>query len=118
MKAVVWIGSTLTDLRGFPKEARKKIGDALRFAQLGEKHVAAKPLKGFGGAGVLEVVEDVRGDAYRAVYTVRFTDVVYVLHAFQKKSTRGIETPRRHIELIRKRLKAAGESYRARKGDR
>ena len=118
MKAVVWIGSTLEDLRAFPKEARKKIGDALRFAQLGEKHVAVKPLKGFGGAGVLEVVEDVRGDAYRAVYTVCFANVVYALHAFQKKSTHGIETPRRHLDLIRKRLKAAEENYRAGRGDR
>lgn len=116
-KAVVWIGSTLDDLRALPKEARKKIGEALRFAQLGQKHPAAKPLKGFGGAGVLEIVEDVRGDTYRAVYTVRFAGVVYALHAFQKKSTRRIETPRRHVELIRKRLKAAQEDYRARKGE-
>jgi len=115
LKPVIWIGSTLGDLRAFPKEARKKIGDALRFAQLGEKHPAAKPLKGFGGAGVLEVVEEVRGDAYRAVYTVRFAGFVYGLHAFQKKSTRWIETPRRHIELIRRRLKAAEHDYRARK---
>ena len=116
-KPVVWIGSVLEDLRGFPKEGRKKIGDALRFAQLGQKHPAAKPLKGFGGAGVLEIVEDVRGDAYRAVYTVRFAGILYALHAFQKKSTRGIATPRRHVELIRKRLEAARQDYRARKGD-
>jgi phage-related protein len=95
--------------------ARKKIGEALRFAQLGEKHPAAKALKGFGGAGVLEIVEEARGDAYRAVYTVRFANLVYTLHAFQKKSTMGVETPRRHVELLRKRFKAAEQDYRARK---
>lgn len=118
LKPVVWIASTLDDLKAFPREVRKDIGDALRFAQLEVKHPTTKPLKGFGGAAVLEVITHVRGDAYRAVYTVKFGNFVYALHAFQKKSTRGIETPRRHLQLIRDRLKAAERDYRSRKGEK
>jgi len=80
---------------------------ALYLAQIGKKHVDAKPLRGFGSAGVLEVVEDYHGDAYRAVYTVRFAAKVFVLHVFQKKSTKGIGTPKHDIDVIRERLKAA-----------
>lgn len=88
------------------------MGEALYRAQQGEEHPAAKALKGFGGRGVLEVVDDHHGDTYRAVYTVRFMDVIYVLHAFQKKSKKGIATPRHEIELIKARLKRAEEHYR------
>ena len=88
------------------------MGYALYLAQCGDKHLDAKPLRGFGGgAGVLEVVADHDGDTYRAVYTVRFADAVYVLHAFQKKSKRGIATPKREIERIRQRLQQAQEHY-------
>src|SRR5260370_21267385 len=87
------------------------MGVALFEAQIGRKATYAKPLKGYGGAGVLEVVDDFDGDAFRAVYTVRFTEVVYVLHAFQKKSRRGIATPKSEIELIRARLRRATEDY-------
>ena len=86
-------------------------GQALFDAQLGEKHPAAKPLRGFGGAGVLEIVEDEAGSTYRAVYTVKLADVVYVLHAFQKKSKRGLKTPPREIEKVRSRLKEAEQHY-------
>lgn len=89
------------------------IGTALNSAQLGGKHPAAKPLKGFGGAGVLEVVDDFDGDTYRAVYTVKFAGVVYVLHAFQKKSRKRIETPKNEIDLIRRRYKLAEAAYDA-----
>jgi phage-related protein len=106
----MWVGSSQDDLRAFPEEARRAVGFALRFAQNGDKHPSAKPLKGFGGSGVLEIVADHHEDAYRAVYTVTLPDAIYVLHAFQKKSTRGIATPRRHIELIRQRLKWAQET--------
>ncbi len=82
-------------------------GFALHLAQMGRKHDQAKPLRGFGGAAVLEVVEDYMGDTYRAVYTVKIADTVYVLHCFQKKSTKGIETPKREMDMIRERLKAA-----------
>lgn len=82
-------------------------GFALHLAQSGKKHEHAKPLKGFGGAGVLEVVESHMGDTYRAVYTVKIVERVYVLHCFQKKSTKGIETPKPDIDVIRERLKAA-----------
>jgi phage-related protein len=91
---------------------RREVGFALSFAQMGEKHPSAKPLKGFKGAGVLEIVEDFRGDTYRAIYTVRFTDVVYVLHAFMKKSKSGIKTPKHELELIESRLKWAGADYK------
>jgi phage-related protein len=109
-----WIGSSLRDLRGFPGPARETIGFALYLAQIGDKHAAAKPLKGFTGAGVLEIVEDHDGDTFRAVYTVRFTSAVYVLHAFQKKSKAGIKTAKSDIDLVRRRLKAAEELHRER----
>lgn len=93
LKRVEWVGSSLEDLKEFPEDVRQVIGYALYLAQCGEKHPSAKPLKGFKGAGVLEVVEDFDGDTYRSVYAVKLAGVVYVLHAFQKKSKRGIATP-------------------------
>jgi phage-related protein len=110
-KPVAWVGSTLKDLRGFPKAIRTVFGQALFAAQIGGKHSGAKPLKGFGGAGVLEVVEDDDGSTYRAVYTVRFAGIVYVLHAFQKKSKTGIKTPVAEIDRVRTRLKDAEKHY-------
>lgn len=111
LKPLGWIGSVKQDLARFPAEAIREIGHALYRAQLGEKHGSAKPLKGFGGAGVLEVVEDHDGDAYRAVYAVRFAGVVYVLHAFQKKAKKGISTPPQEIEKVKARLKRAEQEY-------
>jgi len=90
-----------------PDEVQQAFGFALYNAQIGLIHPDAKPLKGFGSAGVLEVVEDWRGDTYRAVYTVRFASAIYVLHCFQKKSKRGIQTPKREIDLVRERLREA-----------
>jgi len=90
-----------------PEQVRQTFGFALFNAQVGHIHPSAKPLKGFGSAGILEVVEDWRGNAYRAVYTVRFAAAVYVLHCFQKKSTSGIETPKRELDVVRQRLKLA-----------
>jgi phage-related protein len=111
-KPVEWIGSSRRDLRSFPKEVRRVMGQAVDDAQLGAEYPAAKALKGFGGRGVLEIVDDFDGDTFRAVYTVRFAEVVYVLHAFQKKSKKGIATPQREIDLIKARLKRAEEHYR------
>jgi phage-related protein len=111
-KPVRWVGSSRDDLRGFPEEVRNRVGGALWEAQLGRKAPYAKPLKGFGGTGVLEVVDDFDGDTYRAVYTVRFAGVVYVLHAFQKKSKRGMATPRQETALILQRLQRAREDYK------
>ncbi len=102
---MIWVGSSRKDLREFPEPVQDHIGYALYVAQLGGKHRDTKTLSGFGGAGVVEVVKDYRGDTFRAVYTVRYADTVYVLHAFQKKSKTGRETPRRDIELIRRRLR-------------
>ena len=107
MKPEHRMGTSLKDLRGFPDKVQDDIGYALYLAQLGEKHEAAKPLKGFAGAGVLEIVESHDGDAYRAVYTVKLARAVYVLHVFQKKSKRGIATPKSEIEFIKQRLKLA-----------
>ncbi len=107
-----WMGPTRRALGAFPEDVKDEIGFALFQAQLGGKHMAAKPLRGFGGAGVLEVVADHDGNTYRAVYTVRFRLAVYVLHAFQKKSKAGIKTPRHAIDLIEQRLKDATEHYR------
>jgi phage-related protein len=114
LKAVRWVGASLRDLRAFPREVRLDIGHALFAAQEGKIDPAAKPLKGFGGASVLEIVASRQGNAWRAVYTVRFRDGIYVLHVFQKKSTRGIATPTREIELIKQRLAEAERDYRER----
>lgn len=111
LKPVEWVGSSLEDLREFPQEVQQVVGYALYLAQCGEKHPSAKPLKGFKGAGVLEVVEDFDGDTYRAVYTVKLAGVIYVLHAFEKKSKQGIATPKQDIELIETRLKRAKEYH-------
>jgi phage-related protein len=107
VKPLEWVGRSHDDLKDFPSAVKRDIGFALYFAQKGDKHPSAKPLKGFGGAGVLEVVEDFDGDAYRAVYTVRFAGAIYVLHVFQKKSKSGIATPKPDFNLIGKRLKIA-----------
>ena len=109
LKPVAWVGSSKAELKRFPDDVQDEIGHALLQAQLGGKHASAKPLKGFGGGGVLEIVENVDGNACRAVYTVKFADAVYVLHAFQKKSKSGINTPPNTIQLIKERLKAAQE---------
>ncbi len=110
-KPVRWLGNSKEALSGFPSVVRLRVGGALWKAQIGRQAVYAKPLKGFGGAGVLEVVVDFNGDAFRAVYTVRFADAIYVLHVFQKKSKRGIATPRTELALIDRRLKLAKEDY-------
>lgn len=114
-KPVVWLGNTLDELRKFPEEVRDEMGYALYLAQIGDKHPTAKPLKGFAGAGILEIVDNYDGDTYRTVYTVKLAGVVYVLHAFQKKSKKGIATPKKDIDLIKKRLKLAIEIDRGNK---
>jgi len=113
------MGSSLDDLREFPAEVRRVMGQALDDAQRGGEHPRAKALQGFGGRGVLEVVDDHDGDTFRAVYTVKFAGVVYVLHAFQKKSKKGRATPQQDIEVVRTRRKAAEAHHReATKGRR
>ncbi|MES3006616.1 MAG: type II toxin-antitoxin system RelE/ParE family toxin [Pseudomonadota bacterium] len=106
-KPLFWVGTSKRDLKAMPEDVQDVFGYALHLAQNGEKHVQSKPLKGFGGAGVLEIVEAFMGNAYRAVYTLIVGDAVYVLHCFHKKSTRGMKTPKRDIELIHARLSAA-----------
>jgi phage-related protein len=106
-KPLFWIGSSKKDLMALPVDIRKFFGHAMNFAQNGEQHDAAKVLKGFGGAGVLEVVEGDAGGTYRAVYTVQFKEAVFVLHCFQKKSKKGISTPQKEMEIIRARLRIA-----------
>lgn len=113
-KPLLWISSAKKDLISFPEDVQDTFGFALRDAQFGGKHADAKPLSGFGGAGVLEVVEDYQTDTYRCVYTVKFDDAVYVLHAFQKKSKSGKATPKQDIDLVKSRLKLAQEDYEAR----
>jgi len=109
------MGDSLLVLREFPKAVREEIGFALYQAQTGGKHEWAKPLKGFG-PGVLEVVSDYRSDAFRAVYTVKLAGKVYVLHAFQKKSKRGIATPKSELDLVKQRLKRAIELHGSQEG--
>jgi phage-related protein len=110
-KPVFWVASSKKDLKKFPKGARQAVGQALFDAQTGGKHPGAKPLKGFHGAGVLEVVEDDDGNTYRAVYTVKFAGAVYVLHAFQKKSKKGSKTPPDEIAKVKARLKEAAKHH-------
>jgi phage-related protein len=104
-----WVGDSRKVLAEFPADVRYEIGTALRWAQEGVKHPFAKPLAGFGDAQVLEICDNYDTDTYRTVYTVRFKDAIYVLHAFQKKSKKGMATPKQEIELVRKRLTWAKE---------
>ncbi len=113
-RPVIWVGSSRRDLRGFPREVRRELGQALYTAQQGETDPSAKPLKGFGGGSVVEIVVNQEGGAWRAVYTVRYREAIYVLHAFQKKSKRGIATPKKEIDLIRRRLAEAERLHRER----
>lgn len=108
-RPVRWVGSSKEDVSEFPGEVR--VGGALWEAQVGRKAPYAKPLRGFGDAGVVEIVDDFDGDTFRTVYTVRFAKAVYVLHAFQKKSKRGIATPKPELDLIEQRLRRAREDY-------
>jgi phage-related protein len=106
-KPLYWVGSSKKDLLALPETVVHVFGYALYLAQTGKKHDQAKPMKGFGSAGVLEIFEDWEGNTYRAIYTVRFVESVFVLHVFQKKSKRGVATPKRELDLIRERWKAA-----------
>jgi phage-related protein len=106
-KPLGWLGSSYRDLMALPAQVRQHFGYALRCAQEGERHESAKPLRGFGNAGVLEIVKDHAGGTWRAVYTVNFAEAVFVLHVFQKKSRHGIETPREEMALVRQRLSLA-----------
>jgi phage-related protein len=116
-KPLIWMGRSLRDIGEFPDRVKGELGYGLDLAQAGEKHENAKPLKGFKGAGVLELVEDFDGDTYRAVYTVKLAEIVYVLHVFQKKSKLGITTPKPDIELIESRLKLAQLHYQENYGN-
>lgn len=118
VKSIIWMGSSRRDLKAFPAEVKDVMGYALYQAQLGLKAPSAKPLFGFGGASVLEIVEDFQTNTYRAVYTVKFSEFVYVLHAFQKKSKKGIATPKAEIDLVKRRLRLAEEDYKARSAPR
>ena len=112
IKPLYWVASSKKDLLAMPDDVQDVFGYALHQAQAGSKHSQAKPLKGFGSAGVLEVVEDAQGDTYRAVYTVKFQGAVYVLHCFQKNSSSGIATPKPDLDKIRERLKAVEQHVR------
>jgi phage-related protein len=115
-KECIFLGSSLKDLTAFPREVRADFGYALDIVQRGDEPLSAKALKGFGGRGTLELVENHDGNTYRAVYTVKFADIVYVLHCFQKKSSKGIATPQREMDLVRKRLQLAEADYARRTG--
>lgn len=112
LKPLFWVGNSKKELLALPEEVIDVFGYALYLAQIGRKHEQAKPLKGFGSASVLEVVEDWQGSTFRAVYTVRFAIGIFVLHVFQKKAKKGIATPKVDLDLIRERLKAAEKAAR------
>jgi phage-related protein len=111
-KEVIWVGSCRADLAAFPQGARRVLGFAHHVAQLGGRHADARPLRGFGGGGVLEVIEDYDRRTFRLMYTVRLGDRVYALHAFKKKSTRGVQTPKHEMDVVRRRLREAEEIHR------
>jgi phage-related protein len=111
MKPVHFTGSARKDLKDFPEDARRDVGFALHQAQLGGKSFYAVPMVGFGSAKVLEVVIDDDGETYRTVYTVKLKHAIYVLHAYHKKSKRGIKTPQADINLIKSRLKLAEDHH-------
>ena len=113
-RPVRWVGSSRRDLKAFPRPVQRHIGQALYAAQCGEEYPSVKALKGFADRSVLEIVAPWRGDTYRAVYSVRFRDAIYVLHAFQKKAKKGIATPKKETDLIEQRLAAAERDYRER----
>ena len=115
LKPVIWIRSSRKDLRAFPDLVQDHMGYALYVAQCGGKHRDTKTLTGFGGTGVVEIIKDYRGDTFRTVYTLRYAGAVYVLHAFQKKSKTGRETPKRDIALVKHRLREAEQIARERK---
>ncbi len=110
-KPLFWMGTTRKSVRDFPDEVREVLGYGLYLAQKGSKHPDAKPFRGFRGSGVLEIVEDHDGNTYRAVYTLKLAGAVYVLHAFQKKSKKGIATPKHDLDLVKDRLKQARKHY-------
>ena len=114
LKPVRWMGSSWRDLKAFPRPVQRDVGQALYAAQCGEEYPSVRALRGFGGRTVLEIIAPYERDAFRAVYTVRFGDAIYVLHAFQKKSKKGIATPQKEIELVKQRLAAAERNYRER----
>ena len=113
-KPVRWVGSSRKELKSFPRPVQRHVGQALYAAQCGDEYPSAKALKGFGGRAVLEIVVPHKGDTFRTVYTVRFPDAIYVLHAFQKKSRKGVSTPQKEIELVKQRLAAAERDHRER----
>lgn len=114
LKPLSWVGNSYRNYTQFPELVQDEMGFALFRAQEGERHPSAKMMKGYGGGGVVEIVRNNDGNAFRAVYTVRFAEEIYVLHAFQKKSKKGIATPKSHIDLIKRRLREAEEDYRQR----
>lgn len=112
LKPLEWVGSSKMDLIGLPESVRKEFGHQLHLVQAGERPIGAKPLRGFGGASVLELSSDFDGNTIRAIYTVRFPRSVFVLHVLQKKSKKGIATPKADLEVLKQRLKSAAERYR------
>ncbi len=110
-KPLFYVGSSEKDLNEFPKSVKDVVLFALGIAQKGDKHHKAKPLKGFGGASVLEIVDRDKNATFRVVYTVKFEDVIYVLHSFKKKSKEGIKTPKQEIDLVKSRIKLASINY-------
>ena len=113
---LIWLGSSLRNLKAFPKSVRERFGYALYIAECGDKHKKSKPLKGFQGGSVLEIFDNYKKGAYRSVYTVKFKKYVYVLHCFEKKSKKGIATPKPDMDMIKARLKIALKDYQHRKG--
>lgn len=112
LKPLIWVGSSKSDLIEFPDEVRQCVGYALYLAQTGSRSIHTKVLKGFAGAGVIEIIEQDSSGTFRVVYTIKLSDVVFVLHAFQKKSKQGIKTSQKEIDLIKKRLKEAETIYK------
>jgi phage-related protein len=112
LKVLIWLGSSRRDFVAFPDDVKSEMGYALFQAQAGGRHRKAKPLRGAGDAGVIEIIDDHRGDTFRTIYTVRYANAVYVLHAFQKKSKSGIATPKSDLDLVEQRLREAARLHK------
>lgn len=112
MKQIIFLGSSKDEICDFPDDVKREVGFALHLAQSGERAINAVPLTGFGNSMVPEIIVDHKGDTYRSVYTVRFANAVYVLHAFKKKSKNGVSTPKFEMDLVRQRLKVAEKHYK------
>lgn len=111
-RKVIYLGSTLKELKKLPPAVKEVFAHGIHLATIGSAHVDSKPLKGFGGRSVVEIIGNGRGETYRAIYTVKYQECIYVLHVFKKKSTKGISMPKKEQKVLEERIKTASAHYK------